>query len=43
MKHSKHTFYPELTPAKKPLHERVLRVLYLVAGFTVFILIWTGL
>ena len=43
MKHSNHTFYPELTPAKKPLHERVLRVLYTVACFIVFILIWTGL
>jgi hypothetical protein len=39
----KHTFYPELTPPKKPLFERVLRVLYVVAAFTVFILIWTGL
>jgi hypothetical protein len=37
----KNTFYPE--PPKKPLFERVLRVLYVVAAFTVFILIWTGL
>jgi hypothetical protein len=39
----KRTFYPELTTPKQPLHERVLRVLYVVAAFTVFILIWTGL
>jgi hypothetical protein len=43
MKHSNHTFYPEIKPAKTPLFEHVLRVLYTVAGFTVFILIWTGL
>jgi hypothetical protein len=43
MKHSNHTFYPEIKPAKTPLFERVLRVLYMVACFVVFILIWTGL
>jgi hypothetical protein len=41
MKHQ--TFYPDLTPPKKPLWQRVLNVLYFVAVFVVFILLWTGL
>lgn len=43
MKHSEHAYYADFKKPKQPLWERVLRVLYVVAGFTVFILIWTGL
>jgi hypothetical protein len=39
----KHTFYPEIPKIKKPIWPQVLRVTYIVACFTVFILIWTGL
>jgi hypothetical protein len=35
--------YIDFQKQPTPLHERVLRVLYVVAVFTVFILIWTGL
>ena len=41
MKHQ--TFYPDLNPPKKTLWQRVLNVLYVVAVFVVFILLWTGL
>lgn len=43
MKHSQHTFYPDLNPPKKPLWQRVLHVVYVVAVSVVFILLWTGL
>jgi hypothetical protein len=39
----KHTFYPELPKPKREIWPQVLRVTYIVACFTVFILIWTGL
>lgn len=33
----------KLFPPKPPLYERILRKLYVVAVFIVFILLWTGL
>lgn len=33
----------EKLATKPPLHERVLRKLYVVAAFIVLILLWTGL
>jgi hypothetical protein len=43
MKHSNYTTHFDLTKPKKPLFDSVLHVLYVIACFAVFILIWTGL